>query len=109
MLTEPGMFRRYIAASCTWPGAGEYLVLCAQQYAAQYVQVPADLYLAIGGLEEEQLAGFRRLVGLLQRWSYPGLRVLSEILDGEGHGLGVLAKSLVNGLRAVLGRQARSW
>jgi predicted alpha/beta superfamily hydrolase len=31
--TQPGMFRRHVAASCTWPGAGEYFLQCAKQYA----------------------------------------------------------------------------
>ena len=35
MLTRPGMFRRYIAASCTWPGADQYLLDLERQYADQ--------------------------------------------------------------------------
>jgi predicted alpha/beta superfamily hydrolase len=43
LLTQPGMFRRHIAASCTWPGAGDYFVECAQRNAegpAAYRSLP---------------------------------------------------------------------
>jgi predicted alpha/beta superfamily hydrolase len=43
MLTRPGMFRRYIAASCTWPKADDYLLGCERTYAQRSVDPPADL------------------------------------------------------------------
>lgn len=101
MLTQPGVFRRYIAASCTWPAAEDYLTNCEQQYAAQSLHMPTDLYLSVGGLEEDQLPGFRRLTEILQSRSYPGLRLFTQILEGEKHGSGVLAKTFLYGLRAV--------
>lgn len=103
MLTQPGMFRRTIAAGCTWPGADDYLVSCEQQYAAQSVHMPTDLYLSVGGLEEDQLPGFRTFAEILQKRNYPGLRFFTEILKGEKHSSGVLAKTFIHGLRAVFG------
>ena len=35
LFTRPDLFQRYIAASCTWPGADAYLLTCEQQYAHQ--------------------------------------------------------------------------
>jgi predicted alpha/beta superfamily hydrolase len=101
MLTQPGMFRRVIAASCTWLGADDYLIRCEQEYAARAVDAPKELYLAVGGLEEEQMAGFRRFTEVVQKRNYPGLRLFTEILEGEKHSSGVLAKTFVHGLRAV--------
>jgi predicted alpha/beta superfamily hydrolase len=65
LLTQPGMFRRHIAASCTWPGAGEYFLECAQRYAAGPAAPVADLYLSVGSRDEEQLSGYRLLNELL--------------------------------------------
>ena len=102
LLTQPGMFRRLLAASCTWPKADDYLLDCETQYAALPARLPADLYLAIGELDAEQLPGFRKLAERLITRNYPGLRLFTEVLEGEGHSAGVLAKTLLNGLRAVL-------
>ena len=104
MLTQPGMFRRYIAASCTWPGADDYLLNCEQQYALQPVHLPTDLYLSVGGLEEDQLPGFRKFTERLQERDYRSLRLFTQILEGEKHGAGVLAKTFLYGVRAVFGR-----
>jgi hypothetical protein len=101
MLTQPGMFRRYIAASCTWPRADDYLLNCEQQNAAQSVHQPTDLYLSVGGLEQEQLPGFRTLTETLQERHYPGLRLFTQIWEGETHSAGVLAKTFLEGVRAV--------
>jgi predicted alpha/beta superfamily hydrolase len=101
MLTQPGMFRRYIAASCTWPGADDYLLNCEQQYAVQPLHLPTDLYLSVGGLEEDQLPGFRTFTETLQERNYPSLRLSTQILEGEKHSSGVLAKTFLYGVRAV--------
>ena len=61
LFTQPGMFRRHVAASCTWPGAGEYFLECARQYAGQPNPPKADLFLAVGSREEEQQPGFQEL------------------------------------------------
>jgi predicted alpha/beta superfamily hydrolase len=101
MLTQPGLFRRYIAASCTWPGAYAYLQNCEQQYAAQPVHPPTDLYLSVGGLEEDHLPGFHQLTEKLQERNYPALRLFTQIFEGEKHSSGVLAKTFLGGVRAV--------
>ena len=101
LLTQPGMFRRYIAASCTWSGADEYLLNCEQAYALQSVHLPTDLYLAVGGLEKDQMLGFERLVETLQERNYHHLRLFTQVLAGEKHSAGVLAKTFLYGMRAV--------
>jgi hypothetical protein len=101
LLTQPGMFRRCIAASCTWPRADDTLLDCEQQYAKQPVHPPTDLYLAVGGAEEEQLPGFQKLCAALLEGNYPGLRLFTQILEGEKHSAGVLAKTFLYGVRSV--------
>jgi len=101
MLTHPGLFRRYIAASGTWPGADAYLLDCEQQYADQPLHPPVNLYYAVGGAEEEQLHGFNTLVERLQKRNYADLKLHSQILEGEKHSAGVISQSFVHGLRKV--------
>lgn len=101
MLTQPGMFRRYIVASCTWHGAYQYLLSCEQQYAAQPKHPLTDLYLSVGEREEDQLSGFRTLIDTLRKRNDPSLRLFTQILEGENHGSGVLAKSFLYGVRKV--------
>ena len=101
LLTQPGMFRRYIAASCTWPEADEYLLNCEQQYAALAEHPLTDLYLAVGEFETDQFPGFLKLTQQLSERRDPCLRLATEIHAGEQHSAGVLVKTLLNGLRTV--------
>jgi predicted alpha/beta superfamily hydrolase len=101
LFTQPGMFRRHVAASCTWPGAGEYFLQCAQQYAQRADQPPANLHLSVGSLDGGQLPGFHKLTETLVNGHYPNLRMNSQVFEGEGHSAGVIANSFVHGLRQV--------
>jgi predicted alpha/beta superfamily hydrolase len=101
MLTRPGTFRRYIAASCTWPGADELLLGRLADRAKQPDHPPTDLFLAIGDRDEDQTAGFQKIVQALQAARLSNLRLFSQVLEGEGHSSGVLAKAFLNGLRMV--------
>ncbi len=101
LLTQPGMFRRTVAASCTWPGADSYLLGCEQRYANLPEHPPADLYLAVGGLDKEQLSGFRAVGEALRQREYAGLRLCTQIVESEGHSSGVIARAFVDGVRAV--------
>jgi uncharacterized protein len=101
MLTQPGMFRRHIAASCTWPGAGEYFLECAQRYAEGPAAPPTDLYLAVGRRDEEQVPCFHQLVAYLSSDQFHNLRLVSKEEDGEGHTAGMIGKTILEGLRTV--------
>jgi uncharacterized protein len=102
LFTQPHLFRRYIAASCTWPAADKYLLACEQQYAELPLHPPADLYLSVGGLEEEQLPGFKTLTETLQKRNYPDLKLTNQIIEREKHSSGVIANTFLNGIRTVL-------
>lgn len=101
LLTQPGMFRRHIAASCTWPGADAYLLSCEQSYAGQPAHPPVDLYLAVGERDEGQLPGFYSVVERLQSRQYPNLRLATQVWEGEGHSSGALAKTFLEGVRLI--------
>ncbi len=99
--TRPGLFRRTIAASCTWPGADRVMLDYEEQYARQPSHPPADLFLAVGGLEDDQLPGFHALAGALRQRDYPDLKLATRIVEGERHGAGVITQAMLHGLRAV--------
>lgn len=101
LLTRPGLFRRYIAASGTWPGAAAYLLNCELEHAGQPNHPPADLYYAVGGAEVDQLSGFNTLVERLRNRNYPDLKVYSQVLEGEKHSAGVVSHTFLYGLRQV--------
>jgi predicted alpha/beta superfamily hydrolase len=101
LLTQPGMFRRHVAASATWPGAGKYFLECAARYAEQPDQPAADLYLSVGGREEDQLPGYHRLVETLAGGRYPTLRLNCQVIEDEGHSAGMIGKSFLAGVKAV--------
>ena len=100
LFTQPGMFRRHVAASCTWAGADEYLLQCALQY-SRSGQPPTDLYLAVGGLDTGQIPGFTTLAETLTSGSFPDLRVVTQVFDGEGHTAGVIGNTFLRGMKAV--------
>lgn len=101
MLMQPRMFRRYIAASCTWPRADAYLLNCEQQNTVELAEPPLDLYLSVGGQEDDQLSGFQTVVETLRARNYPRLRLVTQIFEGEKHNSGVLAKTFLEGMRTV--------
>jgi predicted alpha/beta superfamily hydrolase len=101
LLTQPGMFRRHIAASCTWPGADAYMLECARRYAELPDPPAADLFLTVGACEAEQLPGFHELVKTLEEGRYPNLRLKSHVFEGEGHSAGMIGKTFLAGLKAV--------
>ena len=101
LLTQPGMFCRHIAASCTWLGAGEYFLECAQRYAERAASPLTDLYLAVGSRHEEQLPCFHQLIEFLSNKKLSNLRLNSRGFEGAGHTAGVIGKTILDRLRAV--------
>lgn len=101
MLTQPGMFHRFIAASCTWQRADQLVLEWERCYADQPNHPSVDVYLSVGGLEDEQLPGFRAVTDALRTRNDPTLRLTTEVLEGERHSAGVLAKTFLNGVRTV--------
>lgn len=104
LLSQPGMFRRHVAASGTWPGAGEFFLECAARYAEQSEHPVTDLYLAVGDCDEGQRPGFHRLVEMLASEQFSNLRVNSAIFEGEGHTAGMISKTFLAGLQAAFSK-----
>lgn len=99
LLSQPGMFRRTIAASCTWRRGSDFLLDCAFQHTQPFP--PSDLFLALGENEQELLPGFEHLTAALRGRQDPNLHISTAIFEGEGHSSGVLAKTFLQGVRTV--------
>lgn len=79
MLSQPSMFRRYVAASCTWPGADSYLLQCARDYVVE--REGMRLSMSIGSAEGELLPGFLALSKAFSRMQ--GLGFDRHVVEGS--------------------------
>ena len=72
-------------------------------YAKRKAQLPARLFMAVGGLEE--VAGFQKFVSQLKARKYQGLSLQTRVLENSGHS-GTKAAGYARGLQAVFARPA---
>lgn len=115
LLTEPGMFEHYILGSPSLQFDHKVMFEREKAYAAAHKDLPADVFMALGGLETIDMASsdpryhntvdmvrnaqaFERI---LKSRHYPGLHVRSEVIGGEDH-LSVFPMLVTHGLQAIL-------
>jgi predicted alpha/beta superfamily hydrolase len=96
---EPGLFRRCLSGSGDLDIACPYLLAHDQQLASRDGAHPLDLYLAVGGLEDNLLSSYHELVTAINARKYPGVRLITEIYENEKHGVGGIALTYLNGLQ----------
>jgi predicted alpha/beta superfamily hydrolase len=100
LLTEPGMFRKYILMSPSlW--YGQRLMIARERgYAMRHKDLPADAYFMIGGEETvpdpdilpfgnsrmAMVEDMAELTSMLKSRGYPSLTVESRVFPGEDHG-----------------------
>jgi len=91
LLTEHGMFQRYILSSPSlWYDDG-LMLKRAQAFVGQQRELKARVLLLVGELErgkgqdEDMVGDLRRFEAILRSARLPGLKVESRILAGEGH------------------------
>jgi uncharacterized protein len=102
LCNEPELFRTYLAGSPDTDLSSLYLPAHDQKLVSQERKNPIDLYLSVGSLEgtsQSTLASFNQLVTSIQAKNYPGIRVVTEIYEGENHGAAGAALTYVKGLR----------
>jgi predicted alpha/beta superfamily hydrolase len=101
MLNHPGTFGAYVAASCTWPGAGERIVGYLKKYADAPTRPAVRVFHATGELEHEQGAGSDMVAEAIGSGACPEIDFTFQRLAGEGHSSSVIAQSMIMGLRRV--------
>lgn len=102
----PEKFRRYVALSPSlWWDSGVMLKM-EEAYAERAKDIPVDLYLSIGGLEElmdirgRMVSNVYRLESMLRHRKYPGLTLSMDVFPEETH-MSVFPASVTRGLRSV--------
>ena len=76
------MFTRYFAGTPTmWDQLFEY----EENYACTHDDLKARLFITAGGRESDKLEPIQRMVDRLRSRGYPGLEVLTQVFEGEGH------------------------
>lgn len=112
LFTKPDTFNRYIIGSPSIWWANEDVLKLAEAYARTHSDLPATVFMGVGGLEElGSGASFRmvtnvlRLETLLRARKYPGLQLSTRIFPDETH-MTVFSMNLIRGLVSVFGPPA---
>ncbi len=86
LLQSPGTFRHYFAGSPSIEYDQGVLFRLEEQSAAGRTDLPAQLFLTVGGLEgDTALAQLTRMADRLRARRYPSLRLQTQVFPGETH------------------------
>jgi predicted alpha/beta superfamily hydrolase len=101
LFNQPNAFRCYLSGSGDLDVAYPYLIKHGQMLAERKPDDPIQLYLSVGGLEENLVPSFHKLISFLENEKFPGLTLKSEIYEGEQHGSEGVALTYLHGVRSV--------
>ena len=116
LFSNPTAFRRYVAVSpALWWDAG-LLFREEAEWAAAAADLPANVFLSVGSLEEvtnasaKMVSNLIDLSAILHRRQYPNLQLTHHVFPDETH-MSVFPIAVSRGLRAVFDRNAAtaSW
>jgi len=116
MLARPGSFQRYVAISPAIYWAAGALFDLEDRHAREAKDLPAQLFLAAGSLEEAHdvrqkfVSNVYAFEARLKSRDYPSLNLKSRIFDGETH-MSVYPGAVTRGLGEVFGgyRDMHDW
>jgi hypothetical protein len=101
LFNQPDAFRCYLSGSGDLDVAYPYLIKHGQALAERKPDDQIHLYLSVGGLEENLIPSFRKLISFLGNEKYPGLTLKTEIYAGEQHGSEGVALTYLHGVRSA--------
>lgn len=84
LFTEPGLFTGYVASSPYVVYADWQIFDYEEAYAGKSTDLPARLYLTVGGAEDLKIP-VQRFMDVLQKRNYKGLNLETRIIESEGH------------------------
>lgn len=84
MFAEPGLFSGYISASPAVPYGDRFVFKQEAEYARTHKELPARLYLAVGG-SEGLTNPVKEFMRTLESSGYKGLKLETRVLEGERH------------------------
>lgn len=108
LFASPAAFRRYVILSPALWWDNDAIFAEEAAYAARSADLPARVFLGVGGREDEDGAPFwpvtklARIAAALGERRYPNLRLISHVFPDETH-MSVYPGAFVRGLRAVFG------
>lgn len=107
LFTQPDTFNRYILGSPSLWWANEDVMGLGEKYLATHKDLPAKVFLGVGGLEEggpafKMTTNVLRLERMLRAKSLPGLSLTTRIFPDESHTT-VAPMNFIRGLVAVFG------
>jgi predicted alpha/beta superfamily hydrolase len=116
LFTAPGAFKRYVAISPALYWGERTLFALEAELADRAKDLPVQLYLAAGGLEEAHdarqkfVSNLYEMEAKLRARDYPGLEMSLRVFEGETH-MSVYFGALARGLGAVFGgyRDMHDW
>lgn len=99
MFTEPGLFSGYVSASPAVSYGDRFLFKQEAGYAGKHRELPARLFLSVGGAED-LTAPVKEFMQVLGRRGYKGLKLETRVIEGERHA-GNKPEAFNRGLRFV--------
>lgn len=97
----PELFRRILCGSGDLDVGVPYMLAHDQKLLSRAKTDLVDLYLSVGGLEDNLLPAFDELCAAVQQQNYPGIRLISEIYENEKHGVNGIARTYLAGMQRV--------
>jgi predicted alpha/beta superfamily hydrolase len=92
MFERPGAFQRYFAGSPSIHYASGVMFDREKAFAASHKDLPARLFISVGGLEEEEFkASVKKMADVLESRNYPNLDMRTHVFGGEFHASGYAA------------------
>ena len=84
LFSEPGFFSGYVAASPAVPYGGRFAFKQEAKYASSHKDLPARLFLSVGGVEQLRNP-VEEFMHILSERNYTGLEMETRIIEGERH------------------------
>ena len=84
LFADPGLFSGYMAASPAVPFGDRYAFKQEAEFAKTHKELPAKLFLAVGG-SEGLAAPVQEFMRVLQSRAYKGLKLETRVIEGERH------------------------
>ena len=113
LFTKTDTFNRYIIGSPSMWWAGEDVIKLAEGYLNTHADLPANVFMGVGGLEElgpgasfRMVTNVLRVETMMRAKKYPGLQLATRVFPDETHTT-VVGMNLVRGLVSVFGPPAR--
>lgn len=104
LLQKPLTFQKFYAGSPSIKWDEDYMYQLEEDFAANNTDLPARLFMCVGGLESKKyILNMNKMDSLLRSRNYPNLELESLIFEGETHGSTVPA-SISKGLKMLYKR-----